>query len=89
MNVTDVQVVSQLHELLRRRLAVDVPEANTDLFDSGLLDSLGLVMLISAVEEEFDCELPLDDLDLDHFRSLERIAEYLGALGVVRTRGAC
>ena len=89
MNVTDVQVIRQLHELLRRRLAIDVPEAHTDLFGPGLLDSLGLVMLISALEEQFDCELPLDDLDLDHFRSLERIAEYLGSLGVVPTRGVC
>jgi acyl carrier protein len=44
-------------------------------------------MLISGIEELFAVELPLDDFDLDRFRSLERIAEYLGSLGVLETRG--
>jgi acyl carrier protein len=87
MSVTEAQVVQQLHQLLRERLTVDVPAPDIDLIDSGALDSLGLVMLISGIEELFAVELPLDDFDLDRFRSLERIAEYLGSLGVLETRG--
>jgi acyl carrier protein len=87
MSVTEAQVVQQLHQLLREQLTVDVPTPDTDLIDSGLLDSLGLVMLISGLEELFAIELPLDDFDLDRFRTLERIAEYLGSLGVLEARG--
>jgi D-alanine--poly(phosphoribitol) ligase subunit 2 len=87
MSVTEAPVVQQLRRLLRERLTVDVPDPHTDLIESGLLDSLGLVMLISGLEELFAIELPLDDFDLDRFRSLERIAEYLGSLGVPEARG--
>jgi D-alanine--poly(phosphoribitol) ligase subunit 2 len=87
VSVTETEVVRQLHQLLRDRLTVDVPAPDADLIDSGLLDSLGLVMLISGLEELFAFELPLDDFDLDRFRSLERIAEYLNSLGVLEARG--
>lgn len=81
-SVTGVQ--ARVAALIEERLAVSVPSAQTDLIDAGLLDSLALVMLIGALEETFACELPLDDFDIDRFRSVERIAEYLSATGVLR-----
>jgi acyl carrier protein len=65
--------------LIRDALSVDVPDGDTDLVNSGLLDSLGLVMMIVEIEHEFQLELPLDDLDVDRFRSVNRIAEFLAA----------
>ena len=74
--------------LLRDRLCVDVTDADTDLIDSGLLDSLALVMLIGAIEETFACELPLDDFDIEDFRSVEQICRFLVSSNVLAARGS-
>ena len=36
-------------ELLRDRIGVDVEDSHTDLIESGMLDSLRLVMLLSLI----------------------------------------
>lgn len=83
----DAEVVAQIIELIRDRLSIEVQAPDTDLVESGLLDSLALVMLITALEEAFACELPLDDFEIDRFRSVERIAEFLRSAGVLEARG--
>lgn len=83
----DAEVVAQIIELIRDRLSIEVQAPDTDLVESGLLDSLALVMLITALEDAFACELPLDDFEIDRFRSVERIAEFLRSAGVLEARG--
>jgi acyl carrier protein len=83
MSHPDPHTTARITDLIRDRLSVEVPTADTDLIKSGLLDSLALVMLITALEEAFACELPLDDFDLERFRSVERIAEFLRSAGVL------
>lgn len=77
-------------ELIREKVGIDAPGEDTDLIESGLLDSLALVTLIVAIEEAFACELPLDDFDVDHFRSVERIVRFLHSSDILsaRTTGA-
>jgi acyl carrier protein len=71
--------VSRVRLLVEEALGVDVPDDSTDLIASGLLDSLALVSLIAGIEDEFNVELPLEELDVDDFRSVDRIAEHLSA----------
>jgi acyl carrier protein len=80
---TDADVRARISEIIRDRLNAEVPNEETDLIESGMLDSLALVMLIAALEEVFACELLLDDFDLERFRSVERIAAHLQARGIV------
>jgi acyl carrier protein len=63
--------------LIRDALSIDVPDGQTDLIDSGLLDSLALVTLIAEIEQEFGIELRLDEFDPDRFRSVDRIEQFL------------
>ncbi len=86
MTSPDRETLSRISGLIRDRLSVEVPTVDTDLIESGLLDSLGLVTLIAALEEAFACELPLDDFDLERFRSIARIGEFLCSTGVLETR---
>jgi D-alanine--poly(phosphoribitol) ligase subunit 2 len=65
--------------LIRGALGVEVPSREADLIDAGLLDSLALVSLITEIEAEFGFQLPLDDFDVDAFRSVERIAAFVEA----------
>ncbi len=88
MSTPDPETVSRITELIRDRLSIEVPVSDTDLNESGLLDSLTLVTLIAALEEAFACELPLDDFDLECFHSVERIAQFLYSAGMLETRNS-
>ena len=76
---TDVGIL----ELIQDRLNIDVADVDVDLIETGMIDSLALVTLITALEERFGCELPLDDFNLDNFSSARRITQYL-AISEVR-----
>jgi D-alanine--poly(phosphoribitol) ligase subunit 2 len=82
MTATDSDTRARVREIIRNQLSVEVPDVHTDLLAEGLLDSLALVMLIAAVEESFACELPLDDFDVENFRTVARIADFLAEVGV-------
>lgn len=54
---------------------LDVEHINPeeDLFEAGYLDSLGIVNLMMALEEEFQVNLSPESIDLEKFRSIELI----------------
>ena len=53
---------------------IDVPAPDTDLLDSGILDSLQFVELLYQLERQFGLQLKLEEIDLDDLRSLAHIA---------------
>ncbi len=73
----DLTTAERVRLLIREVLSFDVPSDETDLFDSRLIDSLALVSLIAEIEERFGIRIELDELDLDQFRSVDRIADFL------------
>lgn len=55
-----------------------------DLFDRGVLDSIGLIALVLKLEGEFGIKLPLADFDPWNFNTLAGIVRLLSAsLGLV------
>ena len=88
MNHDGMPTDTGILELIRDRLNIDVVDLDVDLIDTGMIDSLALVTLITALEERFACELPLDDFDIENFRSARRITQYLDGSGVRETRSA-
>ena len=60
-------------------LHLDPPPADADLFDSGVLDSLAFVELLLRLEQQFGVSVSVDDLELENFRTIERIAEFVAA----------
>jgi acyl carrier protein len=77
-----MQTDARILELIRDRLNIDVADVDVDMIETGVLDSLALVTLITAIEDALSCELPLDDFDIENFRSARRISQYLEASGV-------
>lgn len=75
--MTASEVEPRVRAVLSTLFGLDPPSRDTDLFESDALDSLGVVTLIAELEVEFDVELPLDELDIDAFGSLERIVGLL------------
>ena len=72
--------VNRIESLLREVLAITPEGIDEDLIESGLLDSMALVELLHAIEQEFAVELPLEDLDVDLLRSVRGIASYVSNL---------
>lgn len=50
---------------------------DADLVDDGVLDSLSIVTIISALSTEFSIQLPLEELVPENFNSLDAIVELL------------
>ena len=66
-----------IRNLLQDKLAVRVDDAEMDLFRTGIFDSMTLVQFILYVEERFDIRLPMEDLDIDSFHSVGKIADLI------------
>jgi len=48
-----------------------------DLLSSGLIDSLGILKLVSFMEEQFAMEIPSEDVVYENFHSIESMLNYL------------
>ena len=70
----DQALVEQLRGLFREALNIEVPSRETDLIEAGLLDSLALVELLFEIEQRFAVDLALEELDIENFRTLDRLA---------------
>jgi acyl carrier protein len=74
-NVTSVG--RQIARLFEEKLHVEIPSAETDLFETGAVDSMAFVELLLQLEEEFGIKVSFDDLELENFRSIRKIAEFI------------
>jgi acyl carrier protein len=59
------------------RMGRTVPAPDADLIATGVLDSLGLVELIFELEQAFGIRIELETVELDNFRSIDRMTVYI------------
>jgi len=52
-------------------------ELGTDLVMSGLVDSLGIVMIVELLERRLDIDIDPSDVVIEHFASVSAIVDYL------------
>lgn len=57
-------------------------DPNDDLFAMGVLDSFGMIQFILALEKNFNCTIPQEDLIPQNIWSMQAISEMLTRLGV-------
>jgi methoxymalonate biosynthesis acyl carrier protein len=59
--------------------AVNVPNLadDEDLFESGIVNSLFAVQLMTFIEKTFAIEVGIDDLDIENFKSLNAAAGFV------------
>lgn len=79
---------TRIKQTLRRFILGTVPvphlDDDTDLFASGIVNSLFAVQLMTFVEKTFAIEVATEDLDLENFKSLNATAAF-----VARRSPAC
>jgi D-alanine--poly(phosphoribitol) ligase subunit 2 len=73
----DSELVAEIQAVLRDRLMLTVESPDVDLLETGLVDSVGVVALLLELEDRFGVSLPLENLELDDFRSVRRLADLL------------
>ena len=49
--------------------------ADTELLEEGVLDSMGIMLLIERLEKEFSVSIPAEELEPEDFADLSAIAE--------------
>ncbi|MCH8556257.1 MAG: phosphopantetheine-binding protein [Balneolia bacterium] len=75
-NATD----NRVHMVLCDQLLLDSVDPDTDLFEEGLLDSMALVNLMMALEQEFSIMIAPEDLDMEDYRSMESIVSMVNRM---------
>ena len=70
-----------IKQYLTRELLSDHENLNLSVDDNlligGLVDSLGIMRLITHIEQTFGIQVPPEDVTIEHFRSIRVIAEYI------------
>lgn len=62
-------------EFLRGR-ATDLKE-DDNLLNTGILDSLGILQLVTFTEDRFGIQVPDEDVVFENFQSVKALADYL------------
>lgn len=77
-----MQPVERIREFVVKNLSVYDDDASLgdddNIFALGYVDSPFAIQLICFIEEEFEIKVGDNDLDLDNFTSVNRIAEFVG-----------
>ena len=68
----------RIHRIFVDQLALQV-DLETDVIDNGMLDSVAFVQLLVGLEQEFGVTVDVSALQLDDFRSISRIAQFVAA----------
>jgi acyl carrier protein len=76
-----VELKQKLKEFILRELLngqeLDQIADDQDLLISGLIDSLGVVRMITFIEQTMEVDIPPEDVTLENFQTVENIANYL------------
>ncbi len=71
-----------LIEILRR-IRDDIDYENEEnLMRGGIMTSIDLISLITALEEEYDIEIPATEINVDNFASMESIENMVRSLKI-------
>jgi acyl carrier protein len=72
-----MSVRDRIRQFIRDSFLVDEFTDDESFLGGGLIDSLGIVQLVSFVESEFGLKVPDSDLVPAHFDSVEKLAAYV------------
>jgi acyl carrier protein len=77
MSTVDKGLSRRLQDLLLEKLHIEVDDPATDLLEVGLIDSLVFVDLLLLLESECGVSVAVEELEIDDFRSIDRIAAFI------------
>lgn len=66
--------------ILHTQLPGEDPEQlqiNDDLLDSGILDSMGIMQLVTYLEKEYGISIPTEDIEPEQFATVATLAAFV------------
>jgi methoxymalonate biosynthesis acyl carrier protein len=78
--LSEQEIVERIEGIFSDTLSIAPPAPDVDIIEAALLDSLGLVTLLFEVEQELGVQMPLESLEVDDFRSVQRIAQLVARM---------
>jgi methoxymalonate biosynthesis acyl carrier protein len=66
-----------IHRFVSKCTNIKMMDEDEDLFDSGIVNSLFSIQLISFIEKSFDIKVTADDLDMDNFKSINAVYNFV------------
>jgi acyl carrier protein len=78
-------LLGQLAMIFADVTGANPPDPDADLLEGGVLDSLALVELLFAIEQELGIVVPAERLEVERFRTLARLAELVADCRVLGT----
>jgi D-alanine--poly(phosphoribitol) ligase subunit 2 len=69
------QLQQQIAEIFAGRFETKLDSGDIDLLESGIVDSVKIVELVLEIEQRFGVSLPFEELEIEDFRTLPRLAE--------------
>lgn len=73
-----MSLIPQLNALFLDQLNIEVPGPDTDLIETGMMDSMKLVELLVQIEQQFGLRVELEQIEIDDLRSVRGIARMIG-----------
>jgi D-alanine--poly(phosphoribitol) ligase subunit 2 len=69
------QLQQEIIAIFAERFDTRIPAHDVDLLDTGLVDSVRIVELVIELEQRFGVSLPFEELEIEDFRTVPRLAE--------------
>jgi acyl carrier protein len=80
MNEVEKEVLQFIQKTFRAQVALTPVENDTPLFSSGIVDSFGVLEVISFLEDTFEIEIDMTQHDLSAFDTVRKIAALVAKL---------
>ena len=78
-----MDIKAEVIEIIEELFMEDVSDMmDEDLFDAGVLDSMGTVELIVELENRFDIRVPVSEFGRDDWNTANKIVEGVTELGI-------
>ena len=77
------QLQQQITAIFAERFETNLESGDVDLLETGLVDSVKIVELVLEIEQRFGVSLPFEELEIEDFRTVSRIAERVARTPVV------
>lgn len=72
-------IIKHIENELANEDIEDGLEASDDLLGSGIIDSLGMMKLVTFVEEQFNIEVAPEEMIIENFMTVKNICEYINS----------
>ena len=74
---TELQIRETIRGFILSSIRVTRLDDDANLFESGIVNSLFAVQLMTFVEKTFGIEVDMDDLDIENFKSLDATTAFV------------